>query len=800
MVMQFNTYPDSSFEKTGFVQIKEAAARHAHTPYGVERVHFSRPSADRSVVERRLSLVSEWIRLTETGLHPPLTHLDDIRIVVKECRPEGSLIHLSDFPSILNLAVTARRLKDFFSKIEAEYPQLTELSSGLIPLREVEKRIGRTVNEAGELRDDASNELRRIRSSIGRAKNRLRSTLQRVLRKLTSEGMTSDEGATIRSGRMVIPVLAEFKRKVEGFIHDVSSTGQTIYLEPVEALQINNEIRQLESEEMRETERIVRELSSFIRKFADELDLNIEIIAELDEIYAKAAFGLKLKGTVPGISDGLHLKLIEAYNPNLLLKNSLTGSRDSVVPLHLELFDEERALVITGPNAGGKSVAMKSVGLLSLMFQCGFPLPVHPDSRLPIITSLFVDMGDEQSIEDDLSTFSSRLNWMKQTLGKVASGALVMVDEAGSGTDPEEGGALFQAFTESIIDRGGRAIITTHHGSLKVFAHERREVVNGAMEFNQDHLSPTYRFRKGIPGSSYAFEIADRMKLPEALMSRARVLLGEKRDKMGDLLVSLEHSIQQAEQLKSKYERSLAELQKKERVVTDEQKTLRNRKNQILQKAYRDAEQILLGANQRIEKAVEKIMAEGTANKEVIRSARSEVESAKAVLEKEKIEVESEFQSLKTYSEPPSVGDYVVIDDSRTAGELIELSGKKGTVLVNGLRVKAPLRSLTKTDPPKTRQKTAFRFTSDPGTPDLSVKTTLDLRGFRGDDAVRECTIYLDIALARGLRQVEIIHGKGEGILQKLIHETLQNRSEVESFSIAPWESGGSGCTMVTLK
>lgn len=800
MANQFIIYPDRAFEKTGFNQIRDTAAREAYTPYGFERVKQSRPSSDRKGLERKLSLTSEWIRLTEKGLHPPLTRLEDTREVIRLCRPQGSMIQLSDFLLLLEHAETARKLKDFFSVLDDEYPCLTALSSSLIPLKELEKRISRTINESAELRDDASSELRKIRSSLNRTRNNLRTTVQRILRKLNSEGMTSDEGATIRNGRMVIPVLAEFKRKVDGFIHDVSSTGQTIYLEPVEALQINNELRQLESDEKRETERIIRELSSFVRTFADELDFNIENIAELDEIYAKTTFGLKLNGTVPEIADGLHLKLIRASNPNLLLKNRVAKKKEPVIPLDLELSDHERALVITGPNAGGKSVAMKSVGILSLMFQCGFPLPLHPDSRLPLIGGLFVDMGDDQSIDDDLSTFSSRLNWIKGTLAAMVPGSLILVDEAGSGTDPEEGGALFQAFTEAIVAQGSRAIITTHHGSLKVFAHQRGEVVNGAMEFNQEHLSPTYRFRKGIPGSSYAFEIADRMDLPGSLMERARALLGENRDKLGALLISLERNIQQTEELKASYQQSLSSLQRREKNLSEEQTAQRNKKNQILQKAYKDAEQILLGANQRIERAVEKIVAEGVADKEAIRSARNEVEQAKQTLQQEKEKLEEHTEKLKRYREAPSPGDYVLIGESQSSGELIELNGKKATVLVNGLRVKASLRSLVKTDPPKKKSSPKFTYTGETITPDLSVKTTLDLRGFRGEEAVKECTLYIDKALTRGLRQVEIIHGKGEGILQKLIHETLQKRDEVDSFSIAPWESGGSGCTVVIFK
>ena len=798
MSQTFTLYPVSTIDKIGFTQIRDLCAKKAFTPYGYEIITTLSPSSNAETVETWLKEVNEWKKLLETSSAHPISNLDDIREILKLVRIEGNSIPLDNFVIILQNARLARVIIDYFSRLENPYPALNAIVARLSNLKPLEEMISKTVDERGELKDDASPELKQIRNRLNRERNRLRSTIQRVMRQISKDGMTSDEGATIRNGRMVIPVLSEFKRKIDGFIHDVSSTGQTVYLEPIEALQINNEIRQLEAEEQREIDRIIRELTSKVRKYADLLYSNIDPIAKLDSIHCKVQLGSDLHGSIPSIDKGFNIKLVRALNPNLLIKQ--VGS-EPVVPLDMDMPEDELGLVITGPNAGGKSVAMKTVGVLQLMFQSGYPIPADPDSSLPILSGLYVDVGDEQSIENDLSTFSSRLKWMCDSLNKLEPRSLVLIDEAGSGTDPEEGGALFQAFVETIIQLRSRVIVTTHHGSLKVFAHEAEGVVNGAMEFNQSHLTPTYRFKKGVPGSSYAFEIADRMNLPSDLMNRARDLLGDKRDKMGDLLISLEKSVQKSEEIIKEYRERLTKLDKREKTLTDQSENYEKKKNRILEKAYKDAEEIMLSANRRIEEAVEKVVREGRENKESIKEARKDIHQTKTEISDERENLEN-IKRLKEIAskEKPVVGDYVLIGNSDTPGELIELSNQRATILMNGMRVKSTLGKLTKTVPPKLKKKTdhAYSFRVSESV-DLSVKPTLDLRGRRGDEAIAELTLYLDKALANGYHQVEIIHGKGEGILLQLVHDHLKERDEVLSYEIAPWESGGNGCTIVRL-
>ena len=799
MAKQIQLFPDNSSKKIGFESIRDATLRKSFTPYGREEIDHLSPTSDRSTVERRLSESREWTKILQSGSSHPLTVVDDVREILKDSRLKGTILPLDDFPVILQNARLARLIISFFKRLEFETPSLQKISDRLVNLKPLEEAIQRVITERGELRDDASRELQQIRGKLNRERSKLRSTVQQVMKRLAKDGMTSDEGATIRSGRMVIPVQAEYKRKVEGFVHDVSSTGQTVYIEPVQALQINNEIRQLEAEEKREIERIIQKLTDQVRTYSEELELNCTYIGELDAIHCIVNLGLDLEGSIPVLSDNNRLNLIRGKNPNLLLKNRSLKEPEPVIPLDLDLSENELGLVITGPNAGGKSVAMKTTGLLCMMLQAGYPIPVQPDSELPVLSGLFVDIGDDQSIENDLSTFSSRLNWMKTTLNRMEPNSLILIDEAGAGTDPEEGGALFQAFVEEVIAKGSRVIVTTHHGSLKVFAHEHENVVNGAMEFNQENLSPTYRFKKGIPGSSYAFEIADRMNLPRELMDKARQLLGEQKDSMGDLLINLEKQMQEAEELRTTFQIKLIEAEKQERIYRERSEQVDSKRKGIIEKAYKDAEEIMKDANRRIEEAVEKVVSEGRDNKDKIREARSDIQDAKKEIHTFKDEFETESEEPVRSDEKPEVGDFVIIGDGNTGGELVELSGKQATVLVNGMKIKSKLNKLTKTSPPKKKKKSSSRSYGGSQDIDLSVKPRLDLRGKRGDEAIKELTIYLDKAIARNLQQVEIVHGKGEGILHKLVHEYLEKRDGVKSFDIAPWESGGSGCTVVEL-
>lgn len=795
-------HPEQLTQKIGFETIRSATVARAGSAMAREQLTVMKPFSDRKVIERRLAQTREMMDLLRNDAAFPLDNLHDIRDYLKKAGAEESILPLPAFTEILELSVTARRVKSYLDSRENDYPALQEISVGLIPLKELENRIKRTVTEHGELRSDASTKLQSIRKKMNSKRSELRNTINRVMSRVSKEGMASDEGPTIRNGRMVIPVLVEYKRKIQGFVHDVSSSGQTVFLEPVEALNINNEIRQLESEEQQEIERILRELTSAVRSQRDSVRQNVEVLGTIDVIASKAQLCIDLDAYHPVLSDHPHLYLRDAYNPILLLKNRELpeSQREEVVPLNLELAEDERCLVITGPNAGGKSVALKTLGLCVLMMQCGYAIPARDSSEIPVFSGLFVDMGDDQSIENDLSTFSSRLEWIRETLTHTDEHSLVLIDEAAAGTDPEEGGALFQSLIELLMERKVKVLVTTHHGSLKIFAHEHEQAVNGSMEFDQETLSPTYRFKKGVPGSSYAFEIAERMKLQRHFLEKAQVLLGEAKSDMETLISELETKTQEAEELKKKYDRLKTDTEKARHRYEEKRSAIEKEKETIREKALNEAKEIMQTANQKIEDAVEKIVEQGKKDSETIKKARQEVEAYRKKVDTELEELEEE-KERKSSEAPPQVGDIVRLKDANTTGELEEINDGEAVVLAGGLRLKTKYRNLVKVEGAsrkKNKRQVKVNIVGRDAPP--VIKPALNIRGMRGPEAIKEVTRYLDHAMAAGRNKVQIIHGKGEGILKKLVHEHVDQRPDVERYEMAPVEQGGAGCTVVYFK
>lgn len=796
-------FPEQLSEKIGFETVRAATLKNTRSVMAREQLARMRPFSDPQIIRRRLGQTREMMDLLQNDTAFPLNNLHDIRGQLKKSRAENRILPLPVFIEILEVSITARRIKSYLDDREERYPELKEIAIGLIPLPQLEETLQDVLTENGELRSDASPRLQSIRKRLNDKRHDLRNTINRVMGRLAKRGRASDEGPTIRNGRMVIPVLAEYKRKVRGFVHDVSSSGQTVYLEPVEALNINNEIRQLESEEQSEIERILRELTAEVGQNREAIRQNLDVLTTIDVIASKARLSIDLEGFVPVISETSHLYLKEAYNPLLLLKNKGVpeDERERVVPLDMELSEEERCLVITGPNAGGKSVALKTLGLCCLMIQSGYAIPARDSSELPVFNGIYVDMGDDQSIENDLSTFSSRLEWMKHTIGHADKHSLVLIDEAAAGTDPEEGGALFQSLIELLMERKAKVLVTTHHGSLKVFAHEHDFAVNGSMEFDQDTLSPTYRFKKGVPGSSYAFEIAERMQLQHQLLEKARLLLGEGKRDMETLISELEAKTQEAEQLKKKYDELKSGTEQARHRYEEKRSAIEKEKKEIREKALKEAKSIMDSANRKIEQAVERIVEKGEKDEKVIKQARREVEEFRKQVESGLEEMEAEEPAFRDADDKPEVGDRVRLKDAQTTGELKEVNGGKAVVLAGGLRLKTQYDNLVKVeDAPRKKKQQQIKVTIEGGSRYKMVQPQIEIRGMRGREAMKEVQNYLDDAIAAGRNQVHIIHGKGEGILKKLVHEYLDKRKEVKSYDIAPIQQGGAGCTVVTFK
>lgn len=799
---RFTALPDDSLDKAGLSTIKKASLKYCYTETGCDKIRRLQPVPDPERVQKMRHQCTDMIALAEKNLQVPLANLGGLKEILERARAEGSVLSPEHFPEILNHARQARLLKDFFKRNSEHAVSLTELSGELQPLPEFEKSISESISESGKVKDSASTALKSIRSKLNRKRQAVRTAIQKMMKQAAKDGYASDEGPTIRGGRMVIPVQAQFKRKVKGFVHDVSSSGQTVYIEPVESLHINNEIRELEAEENHEIERILRKLTHLVRINTPALTLNEELTGEIDCIHAKVKIGLELNGAIPALSKGRELKIRDGYNPVLLLKHLREKTKETIVPLQVELSEKQLAVIVTGPNAGGKSVAMKTVGLVMLMHQSGFPVPVSPDSSLPVFSGFFLDMGDDQSIENDLSTFSSRLQWMRNTIKLADNASMVLIDEAAAGTDPDEGGALFQAFIEELIAKKALTIVTTHHGSLKAFAHEHPKAVNGSMEFNQNTLSPNYHFRLGMPGSSYAFEIAERLEVDEQIIRRARELVGSGKNRLENLISELETKLMEYTDLSKKHGEAAAKMEARQSEYQDKLESLKRQKEAIKAKALDEASRIMQSANRKIEEAVRQIREEGKENEKAIREARKTVEEHKKAIRK-KVKKTKTIKKQKRNTEVPEPGDTVIFADGSATGELMELNGSRAVVMAGGLRLKTSISNLIKADKKNTPKKNVNRFgkklNSTAYQPE-SISPKLDIRGFRGEEAVKKVMHYLDNAYARDLKNIEIIHGKGDGILKKLVHEHLGSRKEVSSYVTAPIEQGGEGCTLVTLR
>lgn len=795
-------YPQSAPDKLGYTVIKEATADYIRSEMGSEELHALQPVSQEKFIRTELQLMREMMDMKQFEGSIPFDHPYDIREPARRSRVKRAILDPETIFHTGRFCATCRNLKNFLKNKAETHPALARFSTRLIPLKDLEKAITDVISDTGNVKDNATPALRQIRKSLASRKNDLRSTLDRIIRQMNKDGYLAEFEATIRNGRMVIPVRAEHKRKINGFVQDVSATGQTVYLEPADTLHINNDIRELEQKERQEIERILMELTALIGAEHEMILSNSDAIGKIDLLMAKASLCMRLDCSIPEISESGPLQLVDARNPVLYLKQMKLKkeNREPVVPLNMKLTPEEKGVIITGPNAGGKSVSLKTAALMSLMMQSGYAIPADASSVLPIYSGLFLDMGDEQSIDNDLSTFSSRLTWMLDTCNKTNAGSLILVDEAGTGTDPEEGVSLFQAFLELMYGKGATIIATTHHGNLKVFAHNHPGFVNASMEFDSNRLTPTYHFQKGLPGSSYAFEISQRLGLPPGLLSRARELVGDSKNRLESLILDMEAKAQEAGDIRRGAEKEKVKTEKLMREYEQRLKTLTSERDKLREKALTDAKDIMKSANARIEEAIRRIYEAGD-DKEKIKEIRAGVDAHRKEVDRELRKTsERRKQKGKKSNEPPKAGDAVRFLDSRSTGELMEINGNQAVVEVNGLRLKTKYKNLEKATPEKSKKK-EINLTGTAVSATLRmVSPSLDIRGYRGDDAVKEVMHYLDQVSATSLKKVEIIHGKGDGILKKLVHEELGKRKDVKGFELAPWEQGGPGCTIAEMK
>jgi DNA mismatch repair protein MutS2 len=780
----------SLYSKLGFDRVRDRLKAYAASELGKQLTEEIVPFTDLQSLLEELQNVSECKLFLETEQPCLFDGVKDIRSAVHKAGIEGNYISAPDLRDVFATLRAARLIRQSLSKQPNRYPRISSIAKRVHVDRVLEFNIEQAIDENGNVKDSASKDLRELRRAILFKSDELRMQLERILKRYSERGYAQEEIVTTRDGRMVVPVKVEHKHHVPGFIHSSSASGATVFIEPADTLEMNNEIRTLRFSEQREIENILRNLTRQVREIGTELLIDVEVLAQLDFDFAKAKYSIEILGSLPQVTDHGPLMLHDARHPILLQMHA----RDQVVPLTLELGKSFQTLIITGPNAGGKTVALKTVGILTLMVACGLHIPSSPDSVVPIFNQIFIDVGDEQSIENDLSSFTSHLLNLKAIVQNADERTLVLIDEIGAGTDPSEGGAIASAVLTAVKLKGSLTIATTHHGALKAFAHETPGFENGAMEFDQITLRPTYHFKHGVPGSSYAIEIASRLGLPETTIMMAKELLGPKRDRLESLIADVEQKSQKLAAEQAQLEQQNVELGK---LVDEYESKLRVLSRELKEKraiALREAQHIIDEANALIESSVKEIRAQSAAS-DSIRQGKADVQSFRESISSQLEAIENEL-SLEVPTETISEGDFVNLRGHRGIGQVVSSleGGKAVLVEFEGIRMQVSKRDLVRATTAGAPASLAS-FVSETA----DVKTEIDLRGMTGDEAVAAVDKFLDGATLAALHSVNIIHGKGTGALRKRISDFLKGDPRVRSFRLGEWNEGGSGATIVDL-
>ncbi len=765
---------------------------------GKELVLQIHPLSDLAVIGQHLSEVTELKDILDFDDPFPISGIQDIRSALKKARVAGNFLLPEDFSQVAQTFEAARKINEYLRERKEKYPLIAQVSNQIVSFQSIENAIKRCIDISSlEVLDSASPNLNRIRRSIEIQEQRIRKKLDIMVSNLSRKGYLQENLVVVRDGRLVLMVKDEHRHHVKGLIHDQSATGSTLFVEPFETLGFNNQIRSLKLEERREIEKILTNLTDLIRERLPEIQQTVQALARLDFIYAKAKFSQEIKGSQPAINQKNWLEIIKGKHPLLVLRHD---SSRPVTPLDLTIGENLNTLVISGPNAGGKTVALKTIGLLSLMAACGLHIPADPSSDIAIFNNIFAAIGDQQSIENDLSTFSSHVANLRDIVDQVSPSDLVLIDEIGAGTDPDEGAALAIAILEQMNSIGSITIVSTHQGALKVFAHETEGVENGSMEFNRETLEPTYRFRLSIPGSSYAYEIATRWGLSEKITDRARELMGTKKSKFEKLLEDLENRLQSNRSISNELSIKQNQLDGLIKLYQSKYDELSKNERELKKKAIEDSNQILLEANKAIESAIKQIK-EQQASREAIRAAHQLMKQQKEKLREEQQRIQkkkAEVEASKKPLEKVTIGQEVIWSAYKSNGIVLSEPDTAGKVMIQTgeVKIKVPLNELTSSSQIKSKSSpTKFNVNFE------QVKTNeLDLRGYRVDEALAAVDKFLDEAILSGLEQVYIIHGKGTGALREAIHEFLDKNLRVKSKGLPKWSMGDMGMTLVELK
>ncbi|MBI4418077.1 MAG: endonuclease MutS2 [Ignavibacteriales bacterium] len=766
----------TSLRKLEFDKVQRRISELASSDPGKTLCRSIAPSVDPAWISAELHRVEEAKQLLITEGSVPLDGLKDILPHLKKTAVEDQVLTPVELLDVAASLRISRTIHAFLRKRASTAPSLAAGASDLFFDRVVEFNIAGALDESGQVRDSASKELQMIRADMAQLREQLRKRLSAILKEVAQKEMVQDDIITTRDGRLVIPVKAEFKHKVAGFIHSTSASGATVFIEPAETLDLNNALRELQFREQREIERILKDLTSQVAGIRDGLQRTLDILAHLDLAVAKARYSIELIGSAPRTGLLPLLKLDTARHPILLQAHA----RDQVVPLTVELGGQVRTIIITGPNAGGKSVALKTIGLSVLLTQAGIHIPASPDSEIPVFEQVFVDMGDDQSIEQDLSTFSSHLVNLRTILRNSTVQSLILIDEIGAGTDPVEGDALAASLLRRFQECGAMTVATTHHSALKVFAHETPGMANASMEFDRQNLRPTYRFRYGIPGSSYALELAERMDLDRSILEQAKSMLGEQKTSLELLITALQERLTAAREAAHAAEEDRANLA---RIVDSYDRKLADVRTEIRtlrESARNEMRRMISEAQSTIERLV-KAIRESSASRDSVKAAKEALQGMIKHIDQHAVEIE---ESPRFH-----VGQAVRLKGTDPVGELTAINGDVATVLWENGTLRVPLHDLEPAVPQAAETHNSFSLPAAP--------SELDLRGMTGDEAATRVEHFLDEAFVAGLHRVDIIHGKGTGALRKRISDMLKDYPHVKSFRLGEWNEGGSGVTVV---
>ena len=820
--------------KIGFDRIKAQVEALCTTDGGREKFLAEKFSSDATIVASRLRLADQMraVLTLESGF--PGGEYTDITTIVKKAGVDGGFLDVGEIVQLKNALDTVIELVKFFASHDEEaYPDLKRLTEGIDGYPEISNRIEMIIDRYGAVRDNASPELAEIRQSIRGLEGKATRQLNKILAQAQSEGIVDpDTSISIRDGRAVIPVAAVNKRKVRGFIHDESASGRTYYIEPVEVVEINNELRELEYAERREIIRILTEFTSLIRPDLEGIARAGDYVTTIDMIRSKARFAIANGCVMPLISDDGTLELRKARHP--LLAQTFQKENKEVVPLDITLTRKKHILIISGPNAGGKSVVLKTVGLLQWMFQSGLPIPVLENSQLPLFDRIFIDIGDEQSIDNDLSTYSSHLLNMKDMLRESGSQSLVLIDEFGTGTEPVLGGAIAEAMLEKLESKGCYGVITTHYSNLKYYAGNADGAANGAMAFDVQNIKPLFRLEMGKPGSSFAIEIARKIGLPEDIISSASEKVGSEHINIEKQLREIARDKRYWEQKRDRIRIADKKVEELEQRYAEQLATIKEQRAAIIRQAKAEAEKITAEANKQIENAI-KVIRESQADKELTRLARKEIEDFRETLSNDQAEdpevkarIEREMekiaqrqkrraekkqqpkdvqQSTATAAPVPKIpvkGSKVRMEGQNVVGEVHGIKGKKATVAFGQILTTVPVDQLTVVSNSEFRSQVRSRtatinVSADVSQRKLNFRQNIDVRGMRAAEALEKVENFIDDAIMVGATDLRILHGKGTGALKEEIRRYLRTVNVVSSAEDEHVDQGGAGITVVKL-